>query len=280
MNKIINKLIEKLDVNQQINDRKVLFEYFFGGKILFFIVFIMSIEYIWLTEKNKKVKYFFTIYEVFLLLIIWNPVCIKILEKFINFGSMYRFYFMLPFTLTIAYAITKIISKLKNKYYKLGAIFGVFIVISYIQGSVFNESNTIKVNNWYKLPDETIAVAEIIENDDMYEEKRAMVPYGMSSQIQQVYADIFLPYTRIVFNIPDENGNPSPTDSDHASEFPPVVNLNNGNVEYLGQYAKDNNLNYIVVSKEVILNDDMKNIGFELFRETNENVVYRKMNSK
>ena len=110
----MSELLEKLNVEDTMENIKTLFYYFNGEKILFFVLFLLSVEYIWFTEKNKKVRDFFTWFICIMLAVIWNPICIKILSKFINFTSMYRLYFMLPINLTIAVASTKFIEKQKN----------------------------------------------------------------------------------------------------------------------------------------------------------------------
>lgn len=119
-------------------------------------------------------------------------------------------------------------------------------------------------------------MANIIHNDNKFKEKRAMIPYGMSSQINQIYPEIYLPYTRKVRNMGADTGTISPSDTDDASNFAPVANLNNGNVDYLKEYVKKHELNYIVVPKTVTLTKPMETIGFENYKETSEHIIYRK----
>lgn len=273
----MSELLKKFDIKQTIEDIKTLFEYFNGDTIVFFILFIISVIYIWKTEKNKKTKDLFTWYVCLILIIIWNPICVKILNKFINFTSMYRLYYLLPINITIAVAATRFIENRKKMIYKLISLVAVLVIIVYFGNCIFDETSTIKTNNYYKLPDETVAVAEIIYNDDKFEEKRAVVPYGMSSQINQIYADIYLPYTRVVTNSGAATGEKLPADTDDASRYEPVINLDNGNVEYLGEFSKKHNLNYIVVSKNVVLTAPIENIGFEYYKETEEHIIYRKI---
>ena len=82
-------------MEETVKNIKVLFEYFNGGQYLSFMVFIIATIYIWLTEKDKKIRDFFTWYTIIVLLIIWNPLAVSIFNKFINFSSLYRLYYML-----------------------------------------------------------------------------------------------------------------------------------------------------------------------------------------
>lgn len=270
----MNGLLLRLE--QTMGEIKTLFNYFNADKILFFVVFLLVVEYIWFTEKNKKIRDFFTWFICIMLAVIWNPVCVRLLGKFINFSSMYRLYFLLPINLTIAVAGTRFIERQKNKVIQVLVLIVMIVAIINFGSCIFNETSTIKTNNYYKLPDETVAVANIIHNDNTFKEKRAVVPYGMSSQINQIYPEIYLSYTRRVRNLGEGTGVTTPTDSDDASDFGPVVNLNNGNVEFLKTYSERHKLNYIVINKSTTLTEPMENIGFKLYKETNEHIVYRK----
>lgn len=267
----------QMNLDRSLDEVKIVFEYFFGGKYLFFIIFILSVLYMAITGKNKKIKMFFTMYIVFILFIVWNPVCISLLQKMINFSSLYRIYYMIPMQFTIAIAFAKMISKIKDKKFKLECVLACCVLIIISGNLVYDETNTIEVNNWYKLPDESVQVAEIIHNDNTFEEKRAVVPYGMSSHIRQIYSDIALTYTRIVYNPKDEEGFSLPTDSDDASKYPPVVAINTGDIAYLKDYSKKNRLNYIVMNKNTTLSMPIETIGFEKYQETKEHIVYRKI---
>lgn len=257
-----------------LDEIKALFKYFNNGYYFFFIMFLVSIIFIFFKEKDKKKKYFFVGYSIIILLVIWNPVCIWVLNKFINLGSMYRIYYMLPTLITISYAITKFVEEFNS-------VQKIFLVIIFGAGivsfgtSIFNEYSMIKVDNLYKLPDETVEIAYAISDDEETEYKKAIVPYGMSSRIRQVRADIDLVYTRVVTPLYDENGKQLPSDSDDASNYEPVQKLNAGDVKYIVGLCKRTNTNYVVFQKATKLTEKMEDYGFKLFYETQNYNVYR-----
>ena len=262
-------------MSKLIDEIKTLFEYFNNGDYIFFLFFLLSIITIFYFEKDIKIRDFFTWYSIIILGVIWNPICIWVLNKFINMGAMYRIYYMLPLVISIAYALTKIIEKNKNIFQKLLMVF-VFTVLIVIFGEcIFNQYSTIKVNNLYKLPDETVQVAKIISEDNETTYKKAIVPYEMSSHIRQLYANVELYYTRIISNPKDENGNPRPYDTDEPLNYKPVQKLNAGDVPYITDLAKKNNINYVVFSRATVLSDKMENYGFELYKQTVTYDIYR-----
>lgn len=262
-------------MSELIDEIKMVYSYFNDEDYVFFSLFLLSIVYIFITEKNKKVKDFFVFYSIFILAIIWNPICIYVLNKFINIGSMYRIYYMLPTCISIAYAITKLIENCKTTKTKLAALACTSILIVFFGNCIFNKFTTEKFSNFYKLPDETVAVAYLIAGDTETEEKKALVPYGMSSQIRQVCPEIKLYYSRIVSNPKDENGNSLPHDTDDPSNYEPVQRLNSGDVQYITNLCKKSNTNYIVFDKNIPLKDRPENFGFEIYAETEKHLIYR-----
>lgn len=257
-----------------IKNTETLFKYFNGGVYTSFIIFIAATIYILIIEKNKKIKDFFVWYTVVILLVVWNPVAIYILNKFINFAALYRIYFMLPLYVTISYAFTKLISRRKNVIIKNSLIVVLIGYICFFHSESVFKNVTYKYNNFYKLPDESVKVADIIYNDDTYKEKKAIVPYGMSSQIQQIHASINLLYTRIVTNPKDENGKPMPTDSDDPAGYEPIEKINEGDTKYLDNLCKENMINYVVLSKNLVLQEPMEKYNFEELEKTDENIIY------
>ena len=228
-------------MKELLNEIEILYKYFNNENYIFFAIFLISIIYIFSTEKDKKIKDFFVGYSILILIIVWNPICVYFLNKFINFGAMYRIYYLLPNCITIAYALTKIVEKNDNFIKRIVAVLGVAVIIIFFGNNIFNEYTTVEVNNYYKLPDEVVEIANLILADKEIEDKKAIVPYGMSSQIRQVSADIELYYSRIVSTPKDENGNYLPHDTDDASSYPPVKNLIEGNVEYIAKICKESN---------------------------------------
>lgn len=259
---------------------KTLFEYFNANDYMFFIIFVISIIYILFTEKEKKVKILLTAYSVIIMCIIFNPLAIKIFEKMINFSSIYRIYYMLPLGITISYAATKLILEQKNKYIKAGLFIFVIGFIMLTGDSVY-KFTTVKVGTLYKLPDEVVQVATILAEDEKTEFKRAIVPYGMSSQIGQITAKVQLLYTRVVANEKDEEGNKSPVDTDDIKYCESALKLSQGDVEYIGNLANKSKYNYVVYPKHTPTKDNgsFENYGFELIYETENYWIFRSKDS-
>ena len=264
-------------MKELLEEIKMFYNYFNNENYLFFALFILSILYIFTTETNKKIKDFFVGYSIIILVIIWNPICIYFLNKMINIGAMYRIYYMLPTCITIAYSGTKFIENCNKNTHKIVSLAVFLIVIISYGECIFNPGTTIKVANYYKLPDESVEVAYLISTDEEVSYKHAIVPYGMSSQIRQVSPEILLYFSRLVTNPKDENGNDLPHDTDDASFYEPVVNHNNGNVEYIAEICEYSKINYVVFPKSTKLSQKMEDYGFEIYKQTQSYIIYRRI---
>ena len=270
------KLLENFEFDVSINKIEILFKHFFNNTMISLILFVLSVIYVFCTEKNKKIRDLFFWYILVILIIIWNPLVIHILGKFINFSSLYRVYYMVPMYPVIAYCFTKIILKFNKKWKKIFGVLLICVIVVLFGKNVFNDWELLEYNNFYKLPDETLFSAEIIYNDKKYQDKKAIVPYGMSSQIQQIYPSIELLYTRIITNNKDENGIPSPADTDNPENNKMIKRINNGDTKYIAELCEKENINYVVFYDITLLQQPLEELGFDKIGSDFGVTVYRR----
>ncbi len=268
---------EGFDFNMEKEKIKALFYHFFDNVLLSLILFSLCVLYIFLTEKNKKIRDLFGWYVISIIIIVWNPLVIHILENFINFSSMYRLYYMIPMYPVIAYCFTKVIQGLSKKSKKILCTVIIFSVVLIFGKSIYSEGGLREVNNFYKLPDESVFVAEAIYKDEKYKEKRAIVPYGMSSHIQQIHSTIQLAYTRIVKSYSLENGLPSTADTDDPAGNELVEKFSEGDTKYIVDYCNSQRINYIVYDDNSYLEEPFENYGFEKIDSAYNFSVYRRI---
>lgn len=228
-----------------------------GGIItLYFIALI----YLIFKEENKEKRMFFIYFQVLIFLVVFNPIFNKIVGKIFRASVYWRIYWMIPLGITVAYAAVKIISELNQEKIKKVILSIAFVFIIMISGQfIYTEKNYQKVENLYKIPDESILVAQIIKNDNT-EYKKAIVPEDLVAYIRQFDSSIKLAYKR------------EPTGYE---DHPIVTPLRLGNTEWIANAAKDNNCNYIVVDKNIPLSLDFSYFGFNALAETQKYVIYK-----
>lgn len=232
----------------------------FIGTGQYIILYVLSLIYLMFKEKDKEKRMFFIYFQVLLFLVVFNPIFNKIVGPIFKSSIYWRVYWVIPFGFTIAYAIVKLITELDIKKVKKILLGIAFILVIMISGKfIFTEENYQKVDNWYKVPDESVAVTQII-SQDKEEYKKAIVPETLVAYIRQIDSSIELAYKR---------------EAESYWNHPIVSALALGDTEKISNLAVKHKCNYIVVKKDKFLTLDFGYFGFNLFGETDEYSVYK-----
>lgn len=234
----------------------------FKGSGMYMALFFIAILYICLKEDNKKIKAFFVYFPVIISLITLNPVFNKIVGKIFTDTVYWRVYWMIPLGVTIAYGAMKFIKNENEKNKKIIATIGTIFVIIMSGKVIYSKDNYIKVNNLYKVPDEAIQVTEIIRQGKE-ERKKALTSEQLVAYIRQIDANIELAYRREPTGYTD-------------NEF--VQTMHSGNSEAIVNLALENECNYIVLDRGLVISVDLYYFGFERIAETENFIIYKLKN--
>lgn len=167
---------------------------------------------------------------------------------------------MLPLGSTIAYGGVKFISEGKDKLEKAVVCIGIIVTIIISGKFVYNSENYVPIGNLYKVPDESVRVAQLIGADDL-ENKKAMLLPELTPYIRQIDANIGLAYKR-------------DTKMDYSNNKY-VQTMYSGNVEEITKLAKESDCNYIVMDKGTVLSLDFFYFNFNPMAETEHYVIYK-----
>lgn len=276
-------LLEDFKFSLSIEKIKILFKYFFGEDVFSSILFVLSFIYILIAEKDKKVRNIFIWYIIIILFIIWNPLVIHVIEEFINFSSLYRLYYMIPMYPIIAYALTKLVKLINKKNLKYICVFSICLITIVFGKSVYSDWKLTETHTLYKLPDESVFASEIIYKDKEYKEKKALVPYNISSHIRQIHPSIELVFTRFISNNGGKNGISSPSDTDNPYNISDegmkelIKRYDDGDSEYVVDYCNKGNVNYIVFNDYTSIKRPLEDLGFENIDSNYGVTVYRRI---
>ncbi len=232
----------------------------FKGTGMYIALFLISIIYIGIKEENKKVKRFIIYYSVITLLITLNPIFNKIVRPIFTDSVYWRVYWIIPLGVTIAYAAVKVADNTKGKFQKVFLIIGIVITIVFSGQFIYTKANYAKVGNLYKLPDEHVEIAQLIGIDEE-EHKKAIVPETMIAHIRQIDATIELAYRR------------NPQGAYLENEI--VIALYSGSAKQVAIQAEKHGCNYVVLRKEVPLEDSMEEYNFYKISETENFEIYK-----
>lgn len=132
------------------------------------LLYLAAVLFI-LIAGTKKARQIFLIPLGVQLLTIYNPLFIGILVQRFGFGNRYlRFFWMIPFFLTVAYAATYIIMRFSRKSFRIIAFFVSLTVICLVGKPVFGESDLTryrKVENEYFTFDDVVQLKEILHGE-------------------------------------------------------------------------------------------------------------------
>lgn len=233
----------------------------FKGSGMYIALFLVAILYIYLKEDNKKIKSFLVYFPIIILLVTLNPIFNKIVGKIFTASVYWRVYWMLPLGVVIAYAAVRFINSGNEKSKKVIATIGIIITIMMSGRLIYNKENYIQVSNLYKVPDEVLEVVEVIRQGKE-ERKKALTSEQLVAYIRQVDASIELAYRREPTGYLD-------------NEF--VRIMHSGISEDIVNMAFENDCNYIVLDRGLVINVELHYFGFERIAETENFIIYRVM---
>lgn len=233
----------------------------FKGSGMYIALFLIAILYIYLKEDNKKIKAFLVYFPIIVLLITLNPIFNKVVGKVFTSSVYWRVYWMLPLGIVIAYAAVRFINSENEKAKKVIATIGIIITIIMSGKFIYNKENYIQVSNLYKVPDEVIEVVEVIRQGKE-EKKKALTSEQLVAYIRQVDASVELAYQREPTGYLD-------------NEF--VRIMHSGISEDIVNMALENDCNYIVLDRGLVISVELHYFGFERIAETENFIIYRKM---
>lgn len=216
------------------------------------------------------------------LLVICNPLFVWLMYKanIVSTGRFYRFFWIFPIGLVIAYFVILIIDKVKHKYIKC-IVFLICILIIIKSGSVNESLSSYQVaQNIYKIPNCIIETSTIIHNDA--EEDK---------DIRVYYDDYFLVNYRMY--------DPSIISvRDRGELYPPVtdgairVSIEENYYEYIMKYVvifgkaneipvesfrdavNESNIDYLIIKSSFCSEDYATNAGLSLIGTTGDYNVY------
>lgn len=245
-----------------INTIKSSYEQFLGSG-MYFALFLVSILYIFMKEKDKKKRILFIYFPIVIFAVITNPFFNLLSSVVFTVNTYYRLFWLLPLGIVIAYTAVLVVNEGKDKIEKIVIFVSLFVIIALSGKFYFDTKGTfVEFGNLYKLPDESVLVAQLIGIDEE-ENKKALVPGELTPYIRQIDSTIELLYGR----------RPDTAYWDN----PLATELDNGNVEYIAKMLDENNCQYVVFKRATVMKEPIQNYGFELINETENYIIYKKV---
>lgn len=232
----------------------------FQGTGMYFALFLVAMLYIFLKEKDRNRKILLLYFPILVFCVITNPIFNKFVGSIFTVNTYWRVFWLLPIGIVIGYAAVLVVNENKEKSQKIIVTVSLFIIIALSGKLIYNDYNYQECGNAYKLPDESVLVAQLIGVDEQ-ENKKAILPETLVAHVRQIDASIEL----LVGRVPDQG----------FWDNPIMSELNNGNVNFIANIAKEKKCQYVVFKKATVLCEPMEDYGFEKINETQNYAIYK-----
>lgn len=239
------------------NDAVELFVTYMGSGIIVGW-FVLSLLYVFLKEKDSSKRILFLYFPVLILLLYFNPLFVKVVYGIIGEEIYYRFLWIVPMTMTIAYAGTCIYASLRNGMRKVYVCCCVCLIMVSGRCIYLNEHFTV-ADNAYHIPETVVKICDAIAVEGR--EVTAAFPKDMVQYVRQYDSTICMPYGREALVSQWGAG----------SDLLDMLLLDEIEVErfvYLSkdhEHGDDRPCNFIIVPEDTVFIGDLENHGIVLY---------------
>lgn len=243
------------------NNVTTLFDEYMGTGLII-ILYLMSLIYLWVKEKRNDVRILFIYVPVILLLFFFNPLFAGVLYKLAEGEIYYRILWLLPVTVTIAFAVVTLYGRLPDKnrtVFALAAAAGIALSGSYIYRNPYFQ----KAENFYHVPDSVVHICDAIVVPGR--EVQAVFPLELVQYIRQYEPTICMPYGREMTVDRWNNWGELPGEMEKE-----IIDLSR-----LAPLAKEEGCHYIILSEEKTIVGNPLEYNWEEFCRTDGYVIYR-----
>ena len=242
---------------ENIENIRITFDEYYGtGK--YFLLLMIALIYIFMSEKSENKKTFFVWYSCLALLIILNPIFNRIVDHFLNARVYNRLYWVVPIGIVIAYGGVLFVKSNSKKSKKIFTFCIVAALIIFSGNFVYTKDNYSKTDNLYKIPNEYLEVSNIIKDIPIYP-KKAMVSTDLVPYVRLIAPNVMMAY---------------PRKSTGYKDYPIVGFYEAGDVKVLTNLCKEKEVNIIVYDRNILLTISPTYFGYDYYTSTDRYDIY------
>lgn len=236
------------------------------GTGLIMIWFLLSLIYLFVTEKRKYVRIFFVYTPVILLLIYFNPLVAKIVYGVAGNEIYYRILWLMPITPVIAYAAICIYGRLREQRgagTASGAALCMAVLLAFSGSFIYSNPFFSQAENRYHVPDSVVHICDAIAIPGR--EVMAVFPAELVQYVRQYTSLVRMPYGR---EITVERWN-------FGSELYDAMEAEIIDLAVLEPVVWNAQCHYVVLPSDKEVIGDFADYKWELYCETDGYSVYR-----
>lgn len=261
-----------------IKDKYIYFNQYYSYQF----ISIMLIIFLVFWAKGKKAFTTVFVYPaLFCLLTVFNPFFYSyFIVKFAISFRYYRYFWMIPAAIVIAYAGVYWLRNIKEKKTKI-IIMALMVLLVIGSGrSPFNLH--IRAENIYKIKNESVEISEIIHEDSEDNVPLILVDYDILIDLWQYDAKFRSvlrrnEYSYISYNYADEQVQQTVLESDNYRQILAMTLLSGVQIDpaVFQQGIEKLAVDYIIQNKALDLQSYLEGCGYKVYKETENYLVYQ-----
>lgn len=230
------------------------------GSGIYPFLFLAALIYLLAMEKDRKIRIVLAETSVVITVLFFFPLFKMVMDKVEEAGTYYRILWMLPMTVVIAYAGVKLI----GKHTRIGLV--VLAAVCILGGEyVYGNVNVSRAENRYHIPEEVVAICDLIMPEEDEERVWAVFPSELIHFVRQYTSEIQMPYGRDMLV----------ASWDHVEH--PMYALMEAeivHVDLLAELADDYGVHYLILNKAKRTEGNAQECGLEKIGEIGGYDVY------
>lgn len=231
----------------------------FMGSGLVVVLFLVSMIYLWITEKRKPMRILFVYVPTLTLLIYFNPLFFRFFYGLVGEEIYFRICWLLPVIMVIAYTVVSVCEILKGGK-RVGFVVAALMILMVSGKLVYSSPLYSRAENPYHVPQKVVDICDAIELEGR--EVMAAFPDEFILYVRQYSPAVCMPYGREVLQ-------------GYYNELRSLIMSEEIDVERLSRVAKSKLCHYVIFSEEAVLSEEMENYGYEKFAVMHGYVIYK-----
>lgn len=207
----------------------------YNNNRFFIILFLVSLVFLWITEKDKKIRlilvYFVTAITVIFLCPLYAWIGMKVDEQI-----YYRVFWSIPVGILVCYSAVRAMTHFKRMISRILVVILTVIVICLNGKCVYTNTLHFKSVNAYHMPQVVIDVADALKMEKY--KPIAVLPSELLPFIRQYSADIFTPYGRNIIE----------TQWNFSNELYDAMEASEYDAQEIARCAREEHCVYVVLS--------------------------------
>ncbi len=248
---------------------------------VFFLFYLVALAVFWF-RKNKELKSWFVYPALFALITVFNPyLMVPIADKIGLAPRIRRIYWLLPVNLVLAFALVWLTYRL-TRHWQRALFAAAFTALIALVGES-QLSYMVPAQNIYKVSQETIEIAAMIEEDAKGNGAKSCLYADVSLlELRQYDASILntirrKDMTKLIVNPADPASVQQVLDEKNSRRTLSMVLYYGVQVKpsIFKKYAKKYQIQYVIPNKDKGLGEYLELMGYQALGETEHFVVYK-----